>query len=353
MTAGPAYDAERHFRTLYDRARGEFAFHPGAVTDWRTWQQAFRPRLRAALGLDRMAADLANHRPTAELAGSEDLGDHVREQWRLWVEPTAPLPFYLLLPKGVSGRMPLVLTPHGHNEPHLYVGIARDDAERRSITEGDRDIAVQAVREGYLALAPTARAFGDTRTAADGQENRTQSCRTEFLHGLLVGRTVVGERVWDISRLLDWALARGGVDPARVAITGNSGGGTVALFAAACDERLAVCVPGSYFCTFRGSIGAIHHCDCNYVPGILQLGEMDDVASLIAPRPFCAVNGRDDPIFPLAEAQAAFERLRRVYAAAGVPDRCELYVGDGGHRYYRAGAWPFIRRHFGRAAAAP
>ena len=42
----------------------------------------------------------------------------------------------------------------------------------------------------------------------------------------------------------------------------------------------------------------------------------------------------------------AFAQLKQIYAVAGVPDHCELYVGEGGHRYYAAGAWPFIRRHF-------
>ena len=150
-----------------------------------------------------------------------------------------------------------------------------------------------------------------------------------------------------MARLIDWAIAHQGVDPARIAITGNSGGGTVSLFAAACDTRISVAVPGCYFNTFAGSIGSIIHCDCNYVPGILRLGEMHDIAGLIAPRHFLAVAGRDDPIFPVAHTQAAFAQLAKIYAAASVPDRCELYIGDGGHRYYKERVWSFIAEGFG------
>ena len=53
------------------------------------------------------------------------------------------------------------------------------------------------------------------------------------------------------------------------------------------------------------------------------------------------------PIFPIEHVKVAFERLQHIYAVAGVPDACELYVGHEGHRYYKAGAWPFIRKHFG------
>jgi len=166
------------------------------------------------------------------------------------------------------------------------------------------------------------------------------------MHGLLLGRTPIGERVWDMSRLLDWALENLAVDEKRIAITGNSGGGTVSLYAAACETRISLAMPGSYFNTFAGSIGSIHHCDCNYVPGILQLGEMYDVAGLIAPRPFCAIAGQEDPIFPIAEAQLAYEKLQQVYQVTGNPDDCQLYIGKGGHRYYKDGAWPFVRQEF-------
>ena len=341
------YDATKHFESLYATTPAEFGFQAETRGEWLAWQEAFRPRLRAALGLDTMAADLAGHLPRAEQVGAVDLDDHIRESWHLWVEPTVPLPFYLLRPKEAQGPLPLVLTPHGHNHPHIYAGIANSESELASMQAGERDIAVQAVREGYLAIAPTTRAFGETRTAADAAEDKVHSCRTQLMHDLLVGRTPIGERVWDISRLIDWALETQGVNPTRIAITGNSGGGTISLFAAACETRIAVAVPSSYFCTFAGSIGSIFHCDCNYVPGILRLGEMYDVAGLVAPRPFCAIAGKDDPIFPIAHVQTAFERLQRVYAVAGVPDACELYVGHEGHRYYKAGAWPFVRKHFG------
>jgi dienelactone hydrolase len=340
------YDAMEHFQHLYESAPARHSFRGTSESDWMAWSSAFRPALRSALGLDVLEADLSDHRPRAERAESVDCGDYLREVWHLWVEPTVPLPFYVLRPKQVAESLPLVLTPHGHNHPHVYVGIAHDDAERASIAEGERDIAVQAVREGYIAIAPTTRGFGDTRTEEDKLLEAVSSCRTELLHGLLVGRTPIGERVWDISRLIDWAVESLPIDGTRIAITGNSGGGTTSLFAAACETRISVAVPSSYFCTFAGSIGSIYHCACNYVPGILRLGEMWDVAGLIAPRAFCAIAGRDDPIFPIQHTRRAFEQLERIYAAAGAGSDCELYVGDGGHRYYSAGAWPFIRRHF-------
>ena len=346
MESSPVFDSAAQYMAAYRGAPGKFAFAGDTPEDVAAWQEAFRPALREALGLDNMDCDLAGHKPHAERTAVVDMGEYVRERWYLWTEPEVPLPFWLLVPKGIEERRPLVLTPHGHNVPGLYVGIARDEDEKKHIEEGDRDVAVQSVREGYVTIAATTRAFGETRNTEDREKDVLNSCRTRFLHGLLVGRTAIGERVWDVSRLIDWAVERDDVDASRIAITGNSGGGTVSLFSAACEERISVAVPSSYFCTFVGSIGTIHHCDCNYVPGILRLGEMADVAGLVAPRPFCAVAGRDDKIFPIEHALAGFEHLKRIYEAAGVSERCELFVGEAGHRYYPAGSWPFIRKWF-------
>jgi len=340
------FDRQEHDRACYDDAPMRFACTAGSVEELAEWQRAFRPELERALGLPAIAAHCATHEPRAERLSTEACDGFTRERWSLWTEPTVPLPVWVLRPADASGELPLVLCPHGHNQPDVYAGLARDDAEHAKMVEGERDIAVQAAREGYLALAPTTRGFGDTRSAADREADKLSSCRVQLLHGLLVGRTAVGERVWDMQRCLDWALRDLGADADRVAITGNSGGGTVSLFAAACEERIRVAMPSCYFCTFRASIGSIHHCDCNYVPGMLQLGEMSDVAALIAPRPISVIAGELDEIFPIAAVREAYAALQRSYAAAGAADRCQLHVGDGGHRYYSAGAWPFLRRAF-------
>ena len=340
------FDYHGHFGSVIGSCPAEFAFRGATADDVRQWQPPFRSRLREILGVENLERDLAGFTPTAELLDSHDMGSYTRESWRILTEPTVPLPFYLLRPESAPRNPPLVLTPHGHGHPHVYVGLFHSPEEQAQIREGERDIAVQAVEQGYLVIAPTTRAFGETRSPADKEKNAVSSCRLQLMHDLLVGRTPIGDRVWDMSRLIDWAIEHEGVDRTRIAITGNSGGGTVSLFAAACDTRISVALPGCYFNTFAGSIGAIIHCDCNYVPGIMRLGEMHDVAGLIAPRHFLAVAGRDDPIFPIAHTKAAHAKLQTIYAAASVAQRCELYIGAGGHRYYKERVWSFVAAAF-------
>jgi dienelactone hydrolase len=340
------YNAPAHFSAIYSGAEVKYAFKGSSRRDFEKWHKSFRPELKKALGLDILEKQLANYQPVAKLLSAEDIGFAIRERWTIQTEPTVPLPFILLRPKNADPSRVLVITPHGHSKnTELYAGVYHDDKERESGEVGERDVAVQAVKEGYFAIAPTTRGFGETRTPEDIASDALSSCRTLLLHDILVGRTPIGDRVWDISRLIDWALKNLPVDPGKIVVTGNSGGGTVTLFAAACDTRITVAVPSSYFCTFTGSIGSLHHCECNYVPGIIELGEMADVAGLIAPRPFCAVQGKLDTIFPIEESRKAFDHLRQIYTAAGAPEMCELYIGEEGHRYYKAGVWPFVRKH--------
>ena len=130
------YDAKQHYDRLYGDAPGSCSFRAETLEEFREWQTELRGRLEELLGLDRMREDLAQHVPHAERLEREELDGYAREKWTLWVEPTVPLPFYLLRPLQGKEPLPLVLCPHGHNHPHLYVGLYNTDDERKSLMEG-------------------------------------------------------------------------------------------------------------------------------------------------------------------------------------------------------------------------
>lgn len=345
MTEGLTLTPDNYVHVLASESYRPFACRATSKDEFEAWQRDFRPYLHRLLGLGRIAARYQGA-PVAQHIGTEELEDHLREEWMLETEPGFTVPFYLLRPKTQDKALPLVITPHGHGKAakKTYVGMWDTEAERKELEDGERDVALQAVREGYVAIAPDMRGFAGLRRQPEIEKDANNSCRTMQMHAMMFGRTLIGERVWDVMRVIDYATTRPEIDTSRIAVTGNSGGGTVSLFAGACDERITVSAPSSYFCTFEHSIGSIHHCECNYVPGLLAVAEMYDVASLTAPRAFLAVTGRMDPIFPYEATQAAFKRVQEAYTAAGAGERCELYTGEGGHRYYKAGVWPFMRR---------
>jgi len=315
--------------------------------DLETWQHDFRAALADLTGLTDVTARNARLPLEPRAVGVESFPSYTREKWYVQTEPGLEIPFYLLLPLQGEGPYPLALTPHGHGRrgKEVYVGAFESEEEERDSLAGDRDVARQAVEAGYAVIAMDVRGFWEMALRSDVEQQNNNSCTEMQKRAYLYGRTLIGERVHDMGRLIDYAATRPEIDTTRIVITGNSGGGTISLFTAALDPRISVAVPGSYLNTFHDSLMSISHCLCNFVPGILHLGELYDVAALIAPRPVLFVNGAQDPIYPSSAAQEAFGHVQHVYAALGAADRCALFLGDGGHRYYKDPVWPFVAQH--------
>lgn len=339
--------AQGDFQQCLDRllrtSSREYGYDGQTGSAFTSWQDTVRRELSTVLGI-----------PVIRDAGSCDLDPEcletdVRdgyeiERWRVRTEPGVHVPFYLLVPEDGEPPYPVVLTIHGHCEDGKELTVGNVAADRAEITEEHRDFARQAVRQGYAAIAPDMRAFGELagpNVEAEGYRSCTRLQKT----AQLFGRTLAGERTWDVLRLLDVVENEPTLDADRIAITGHSGGAAVSLFAAALDERLAPVTLNAYFCTFEDSIVAIDHCECNYVPGILRVGKMWDIAGAIAPRPVAVVTGEEDPIFPVEGTRSAFSRLQEIYRNAGAGDACELSVESGAHRYYPDGIWPVVKAH--------
>ena len=339
--------AEEHFSALYSGAEGRYVWRNWKGS-FRKWQKQFRSELEETLGVTRMKEEMKDFTPEARKIDSEDVGYAIRERWEIRTEPDVVLPIMILRPKEIKGKTPLMITPHGHSKnTELYAGVYWNDSDRSLAEDGERNIAVQAAKEGFIAIAPTARAFGKTRTKADLAADATSSCHDYMLQDLLVGRTPVGERVWDIMKIIDWACEALPVDPSRIVVSGHSGGGTATIYAGAIDTRIALCMPSGSFSSYEASIGSIRHCECNYIPGMLNLGNMGDLAGLVAGRHLCIIQGKDDNIFPIEGAREEFKKTEEIFKAAG-KGACALAVGDGGHRYYKTPAWEFIHAHLGK-----
>ena len=341
-----SFEWQAYFDRLYEQAQMLYHFSDVQPRRVSKWQKSFRAELRKSLGITRIEEEIGAYKPVAKFVNREELDFGIRERWIIWTEPDIPLPCIILRPKKIYGKVPLVITPHGHSvNTELYAGVYLNAQDTTLVRDGERDIAVQAVKEGYIAIAPTSRGFGSTRHPQELRSNSTSSCRTLLMNDLLVGRTPIGDRVWDIMKLIDYALVNLPVDGKNIIVSGQSGGGTATIFAGAMDPRISISAPACAFCTMRGSIGSIIHCECNYIPNILNLGEMSDVAGLTAPRAFYAICGVEDPIFPINEVRKAFKETKDIYRKLGAEDVCLLYEGQEGHRYYKDGVWDFVRKH--------
>jgi dienelactone hydrolase len=264
----------------------------------------------------------------------------IETRFSITSEPGACMPCHLLVPDDAQ-HPPVFLCLQGHTSGmHLSL-----DEQ----APGDRDFALQAVRSGYAALAIEIRGFGERRDrrpaalrdpdyAADSLDPNV-TCKHAAMVALLLGRTSLGEKILDVRRALDALAEFPEVDSGRVYAIGNSGGGTLAWYAACVEPRLRGLLLGSCFATYASSIGNVDHCCDNYLPGALRWFDFPDLALLVAPRPLIVVMGRDDRLFPLGGVEAAFGRARTIYAGLDAEHRCRLVLCEGGHRFYADEAW--------------
>ena len=333
----------KYLKRLYDESEQQLAFRDDYPGGFGRWQNDARTALHLKLGMDKIAASVGDHQPAVKLGKPEDLGQYSRQRGVIETEPDVHIPFWLLKPKG-DGPRPLGIFPHGHDgRGHdTTAGVYSDEAhEKKSLAE-DRDVAVQAVKLGFVAIAPAVRGLATDGVPDLHGRHGKRDCRSHVMHCLLAGRTATGERVWDMQRILDWALALPEVDSRNVLMMGNSGGGMVTIFTAASDQRIGIAVPSCSFAPSVSEAGYVFHCDCNMVPGLIDLGGLAHVAGLIAPRYFLAVNARKDPLFSKQAIEQAVTTVRDIYKAAGCPRQCEHRWGAEGHRYYKDLMWPFV-----------
>ena len=57
------YNSEQHYNHLYSTTPREFEFCAESEEELTNWQEAFRDRLRQALGLHNIEMDLSHHQP--------------------------------------------------------------------------------------------------------------------------------------------------------------------------------------------------------------------------------------------------------------------------------------------------
>jgi hypothetical protein len=153
----------RHYlQYLLSKGQHQYAFRADYPGGFDAWQKQARPILHQLIGLDKISEQAGHHTPKVQLLRIDDLSDYTRQKGWIETEPHVRIPFWLLKPKK-RGPFPLAIFPHGHDARgyDTSAGVYHDQAHRDSTLRGDRDVAVQAVRRGFIAIAPATRGLAD------------------------------------------------------------------------------------------------------------------------------------------------------------------------------------------------
>ena len=336
-------DPVAYIRDRYDAAPRRLRFRARTKRQAEAWQQALRFKVTELIG--GFPSTRSPLRPrtleTRAFAG------YRREKIVFDSRPGVSVLAYVLLPAGAQTPAATVICVPGHGRGvDDIIGIDEQGRERTGKPGYAHDFAIQVVEAGMAAVAIEPMAFGCRRDPINASHGLAQKgCEPAAGGALLLGETMLGWRVWDVIRTLDYIETRPELDARRTGCMGISGGGTATLFAAALEPRIRAAMVSGYLNTFRDSIGSLAHCIDNYVPGILNWAEMHDVAGLIAPRPLFVESGEKDTIFPIAASLESFAHVREIYTVFQAADRVEQEVFPAEHSFWGKRGIPFIAAH--------
>lgn len=294
------------------------------------WQKKARAKLAELLGMDKF--EKCEECFEIEFEKEHETFKEIRFTFQS--EEGYFVPCHLVIPKGADKPLPVVICLQGHSKGmHISLGRVKYEGDEKSISGGDRDFAVGALKKGFCALTVEQRGMGECGGTPTGP-----ACHVSTMANLLIGRTTIGARVWDISRAID-ALENHfpQIDKDNIICLGNSGGGTTTFYASCLEERIKTSIPSCAYASYDESICAIGHCVCNFVPNIREYFDMGDLGGLIAPRTLIVVSGLEDTIFPIDAAKKCFAITSSLYE--NTDGICRHVVGGEGHRFYYDLAW--------------
>jgi len=292
----------------------------------KIWQGEVRARLSRLLNID----DLIRTKDATSLAPKElsstDKRTYLVKELEINSTSTRRIRIIVTLPTSRKGLLPAVLCIGGHGStlysPYDEQTIPKDDARRKS-DHIYKAFGTVLAQRGYVTISTTV-----------SQHNIYEK-----------DRSLMGERLWDLIRCVDYIESLPQVDRAKIGCAGLSLGGEMAMWLGAMDERIAATVSAGFLTTMDHM--EQDHCMCWKFPGLRELVDFADVYSLTAPRALQCQNGMLEPPsqFYVPLARKAMEEVRTIYSDLARPENAVLNVHPGGHEIDLPGLLYFLQKH--------
>ena len=278
------------------------------------WQREVRAKLLDLLAINDLIAGKKDIPFNPTEVRTWDMGDYVVKDLTLQSTPGRRMKVVLTLPKGSQDRFPAVVCIGGHGSQRFTTytkgeAFGELPANSKDSSPLYKGFAAELARRGYVTIATSV------------SQHQVQES----------GRTLMGERLWDLMRCVDYLESLPQVDASQIGCAGLSLGGEMTMWLAAMDPRLQA----SASCGFLTVMDQMeqHHCKCWKVPGLRQLVDFADIFGLIAPRSLECQNGQQEPPtdFTPELASRAMGEIRPVYAAFDCAEKPILDIHDGAH----------------------
>lgn len=321
---------------IFDKLRPGMRYDGGSFEQWK---QRARPALASLMGVPLGRACNIQ----TDVLWEQTLADGQVQKIMLHEPLVGKVLIYWCTPhRPRATPVPAMICLQGHSTGmHMSIGKEYDEFTDKAVA-GDRDLALQCLKRGIAAVCIEQRGFGQRRDDI----NNSTDCHFMSVRAIMLGRSLLAERVMDAQVVRHWLKDKPDVDQQRIGVMGQSAGGTAATYVAALTDGLRMAVPASSFGPLREVWFCMKRCMCGCVPGLLQMMDVTDVLALHAPNPVIVISGELDPELPGDVARRGYDDLLKRYTAAGAADVCHIGVGPEGHRFYADLAWPRILEAF-------
>ena len=280
------------------------------------WQKELRSKLVRLLKIEDLLSRKSRIPFDSRTLSSEKRQRYVFQETEINSTPGRRIRVVVTLPTEVKGPYPAIVCIHGHGDDRNAVHYAY------SIYRG---FASALARKGYATISTDV-----------GQHKVYER-----------NRILMGERLWDLMRCIDYLESLPQVDKSRIGCGGLSLGGEMAMWLGAMDQRVSATVSSGFLT--RMARMEQNHCECWKFPGLRELVDFADIYSLIAPRPLLCQNGlRESPSqFPVAIAREALREVKVIYADLNRPESVALVAHRGGHVLDLPSLLMFLGKHMG------
>ncbi|TSA33666.1 MAG: hypothetical protein D4R64_13755 [Porphyromonadaceae bacterium] len=279
------------------------------------WQKEVRAKLSGLLNIDDLLATGKSIPLNPNEILTENKGDYLVKEVEINSTANRRIRVIVTFPLLTNGPWPAVVCIHGHGGKPYSV------YDKESPYKA---FAAELAVRNYVTIAPVV-----------SQHEVYEA-----------GRTLMGERLWDAMRCIDYLESLISVDATRIGCAGLSLGGEMAMWLGAMDQRIKATVSAGFLT--RMDQMEQGHCMCWKFPGLRELVDYADIYSLIAPRLLLCQNGLKEPPtdFTVELARAALKEIQVSYTNYSRPENVTLVAHPEGHVVDVPSLLSFFKKQF-------
>src|ERR1043165_804696 len=219
----------------------------------------------------------------------------------------------LYRPTGKTGKLPAVLYTHGHWTDARLSTAKSWENDKKSGAEATEESSKYFHQAGCAMLARLGCVvFHYDMVGNSDSKQITHRQGFKDVDAQFRLQTFMNLQTWNSVRSVDFLFTLPQVDPARIGITGASGGGTQSFILAACDDRVAAAFPAVMVSTAMQGGCICENC------ALLRVGTGNiELAGAFAPKPMALSAAKDWTHEIMTKGYPDLQALWKLYGAEG------------------------------------